>query len=57
MDNTSDLLKTTSPPIVQQNDTDWFDFETRVRRIIYDLLLPVNNKHKEIRDNSNNNKV
>lgn len=39
-------------PLFTKNELDWFDFETRVRRIIYDLLLPVNTRMKEVKDSN-----
>jgi hypothetical protein len=56
MDNTSDYSNILNNPLFTKNELDWFDFETRVRRIIYDLLLPVNTKHREIKDSNDNTK-
>ena len=39
-------------PLFAKSELDWFDFETRVRRIIYDLLLPVNTKMKEVKESN-----
>ena len=36
---------------------DWFDFETRIRRIIYDLLLPVNTRMKEVKDTNEHSRL
>jgi hypothetical protein len=48
MDNTSDSYShaqnINTNPLFTKGELDWFDFETRIRKIIYDLLLPVNNK-------------
>ena len=43
-------------PLFTKNELDWFDFETRVRRIIYDLLLPVNTRMKEVKDSNENSR-
>ena len=39
-------------PFFAKGELDWFDFESRVRKIIYDLLIPVNIKMKEVKESS-----
>eukprot|EP00347_Sterkiella_histriomuscorum_P003952 403362306 len=57
MDNSSEYHNASNMvignnPLFTKNELDWFDFETRVRRIIYDLLLPVNTRMKEVKDSN-----
>ena len=39
-------------PFFAKGELDWFDFESRVRKIIYDLLIPVNTKMKEVKESN-----
>jgi len=46
-----------SNPLFTKSELDWFDFETRIRRIIYDLLLPVNTRMKEVKDTNEHSRL
>lgn len=51
-ENNASAFNINHNPLFTKSELDWFDFETRVRRIIYDLLLPVNTRMKEVKESS-----